>query len=278
MPEFIAIHLSDAALLGCALRAGGARLSLGEGEPAAGVGFFQSDDLLLRKRPLTGEAIADQLAEGVESEAALICSGQLAGAATPPRAYHEEATLPFRFRRWLISFAGDPGALAPARAALLATLPDFLRRLARGESAAEALVLQFLSRLRELGRLDDPELDGTSAARAMAAALGDAERALEARAIPRPPLAMVASNGRSLIALRRGHPLWLRSIDGLDTCARHEVSPQSSAQNALAGSHRALKARLLLSGPIAPGADEGLLAIPEGGLVAIDSQLKLHLM
>ena len=57
MPEFLAIHLSDAALLGCALRCGGVRECSSArriGSVASGVGFFQSDDVLLRKRAARG--------------------------------------------------------------------------------------------------------------------------------------------------------------------------------------------------------------------------------
>ena len=69
MAEFLSIHVSDASLLGCVLRRFASRVSLGESERAAGVGFFQSDDLLLRKRPLGGQpALPEKLAEGVESE------------------------------------------------------------------------------------------------------------------------------------------------------------------------------------------------------------------
>ena len=281
MPEFLAIHTSDAQLLGCALRTAAARVQLAHGSPAAGVGFFQSDDVLMRKRPLGANqpAVPEQLAEGVESEAAIICAGELKLPSHGPRAYHEQATFPFRFRRWLVAFAGDPDGLAPARAALLTAVPDFLRRAARGDSAAEALVLLFLSRLRDLGKLDDPNLQAEPAARALASALGDAERALEAQGVARPPLAIAASNGRALIGLRRGHPLWTRALDGIQHCARHEVSPQMSPHHPFARSHRALQARLLLSGDAtsANHVAEGFAQVPEGGLVAIDRDLAVHI-
>jgi|GEM_PF-990111 len=282
MPEFLAINVSDAQLLGCALGASASRVQLGAGATAAGVGFFQSDDVLMRKRPLGADqrAIPFLLADGVESEAALICAGELALPPHGPRAYQEEATLPFRFRRWLTAFAGDPDGLDAARPALLTSVPEFLRRSARSDSAAEALVLLFLSRLRDLGRLDDPNLDAETAARALAASMGDAERALEAQGIARPPIAIAASNGRSLIALHRGHPLWIRSLDGIPACARHEVSSKTSPHHPLARSHRALQARLILSGD---GQDtsyaaEGFTAVPEGGIVAIDRDLKTLLL
>ena len=278
MPEFLAIHLSDAALLGCALRSAAARVQLGGGS-AAGVGFFQSDDVLLRKRPLPAghPAVPEQLAEGIESDAALICAGELQLPAHGPRAYHESSTLPFRFRRWLFAFAGDPDGLDAARAALLTSVPDFLRRASRGDSAAEALVLLFLTRLRDLGRIDDPDLDAVTAARALAASVGDAERALEAQEIARPPLAIAATNGRVLIGLRRGHPLWLQSLDGIDTCPRHEVMPKMNPHHPLARSHGALHAKVLVSGGAGQNfSAEGYAEVPDGGLVAIERDLSLR--
>ena len=61
--EFFAIHQSDASLLGCILRRLAGKVSLGTVERATGVGFFQSDDVLLRKRPSAGkEAQPEKLA------------------------------------------------------------------------------------------------------------------------------------------------------------------------------------------------------------------------
>src|SRR5438067_854017 len=165
LAEFLAIHQSDATLLGCVLRRLAGRVSLGSSERAAGVGFFQSDDLLLRKRPLGGQAaLPEKLAEGVESEATLICSGT---AGSSSRSFNEQITLPFRFKRWLFATAGQPDSLAPIRPALVKGLPDYLRRSVKGDSAAEGLFFTFLSRLRDVGRLDDHELDAETAARSL---------------------------------------------------------------------------------------------------------------
>ena len=50
--EFICIHETDASLLPCLLRRLKGTVALGPPEVAAGVGYFQSDDVLVRKRPL----------------------------------------------------------------------------------------------------------------------------------------------------------------------------------------------------------------------------------
>ena len=104
MAEFICIHETDASLLPCVLRKLKGSLSLGPPETAAGVGYFQNDDVLVRKRPLASQPphFLERIAEGVESEAVLIATGSLT------RAFKEEATLPIRFKRWLFALAGQP--------------------------------------------------------------------------------------------------------------------------------------------------------------------------
>jgi hypothetical protein len=273
LAEFLAIHQSDASLLGCVLRKLSGKVSLGPQEPAAGVGFFQSDDVLLRKRPLSAPPDASRLAEGVESEAALICSG---GVGLSARSFNEHTTLPFRFKRWLFAAAGEPDTLLPIRSALVDGLPSFLRRSVKGDSAVEALFFNFLSRLRDLGRLDDLEIAAPMAAKALAASVGAAERAFEGLGQPLPKLALVATNGRVMAALRRGHPLQLGLIDGLIPCLRDEIEAGASDLDPRVRSHRMLRAAVVLSGqqPALEGfreLNEGeILAVPRG-LVAIES-------
>jgi hypothetical protein len=269
LAEFLSIHLSDASLLGCVLRRLAGRVSLGDSERAAGVGFFQSDDVLLRKRPLGGQAaIPEKLADGVESEAALICSGAVGPMA---RSFNEQMTLPFRFKRWLFATAGQPESLGPVRSALLKNLPDYLRRSVKGESAAEALFFTFLSRLRDVGRLDDHEVDASTAARSLAAAVGETERAFEQIGLPLPGMAVVVSNGRVMAALRRGHPLMVGMVDGLIPCQRCEIGPTANELDPRVKSHRMLRAAMVLSG--AAVAPEGFREVAEREVVAIPRTL-----
>jgi glutamine amidotransferase len=263
LAEFLAIHQSDASLLGCLLRRLAGKVSLGPSQPTAGVGFFQSDDVLLRKRPSAGQQpLPERLAEGVESEAALICSGAVSG-----HAFSEAVTLPFRFKRWLFAAAGEAEALSPIRAALLERLPDYLRRSVKGDSAAEALFFAFLSRLRDAGRLDDHDIDASTAARALAAAAGEAERAFEQQGKPLPALALVTTNGRVMTALRRGHPLYLGVIDGLVPCQRCEIGEAASELDPRVNSHKMLRAAIFVSGAQAEPA--GFRELVEGEVLAV---------
>ena len=271
MAEFLALHQTDASLLGCLLRRLSGRVTLGPVQPAAGVGFFESDDVLVRKRPLAGlEPAFERLADGVESEAALITSGvALAGA----RTFDERHTLPFRFKRWLFAIAGQTEPLRPARAPLVAALPEYLRRAVTGESAAESLFFTFLARLRDAGRLDDIDVDAQTAARALAAAVGAAERAFEQQGAPLPPLAVVATNGRVMAALRRGHPLWLGQLEGLLPCARCEVAEGGRALDPRVAEHRNLRAAVLVSGVQA--GPSGFRELAEGEVLAVPRDLRI---
>jgi glutamine amidotransferase len=262
--EFLAIHQTDASLLGCVLRRLEGKVSLGSSEAAAGVGFFQSDDVLLRKRPTSGLALPERLAEGIESEGVLICSGAV-GASS--KSFNEQTTLPFRFKRWLFATAGQPDALAPIRAPLHKALPDYLRRSVKGDSAAEILFFTFLSHLRDAGRLDDVDVDAVTAARSLAAAVGEAERAFEQAGQALPPLAALVTNGRVMAGLRRGHPLFLGVIDGLIPCQRCEIGVAASDLDPRVNSHKMLRAALFLSGPQA--APEGFREVAEGEILAV---------
>jgi hypothetical protein len=265
--EFIAIHQTDASLLPCLLRKLKGKASLGAVESAAGVGYFQSDDVLVRKRPLGGQApLAEKLAEGVETEAVIVSTGSLT------RAFSEEATLPLRFKRWLFSVAGQPEALAPAHAALASALPASLRRAARADSAAETIFLTFLSKLRDAGRLDDVDIDAETSAKALAAAVGEAERAFGGERLP--PLAAVVSNGRVLAALRRGHPLWAVRLEGIPECARCEIGAGAKELDPRARAHRVVRGVMLVSGE-QPQPPEGARETSEGEILTLSRDLQV---
>ena len=165
---------------------------------------------------------------------------------------------------------GQPEALAPIRPALVKGLPDYLRRSVKGDSAAEGLFFTFLSRLRDVGRLDDHELDAETAARALAAAVGEAERAFEQLGQPLPGIAAVVSNGRVMAALRRGHPLLVGVIDGLIPCARCEIGPGANELDPRVKSHRMLHAAMVLSGA---ASTDGFREVAEREVIAIPRSL-----
>ena len=275
MAEFLAIHQTDAALLGCLLRQYAGKLLLGGAtETAAGVAYAQSDDVLLRKRPLAEKpALPERLAEGVASEAAVIAAGTAIRGVRG--AFQEESTFPFRFHRWMFSMAGDAEAMRPCRPKLHEGLPDYLRRSVRGEAAAQSLFFDFLSRLREAGRLDDGDVDEATVARSLAGAVGAAERVFEQLGQPMPPLAAVATNGRVMAAVRRGHPVWLGLREGIFGCPRCELPADAADNDPKVRAHRVLKAVVILTGEQA-APPEGFRPLEDGEVLAVSRALEVR--
>ena len=148
--------------------------------------------------------------------------------------------------------------------------PDHLKRSVKGDPPREPLFFNFLARLRDAGRLDDHDVDAPTAARSLAAAVGDAERAFEQQGKALPSLALVASNGRVMAALRRGHPLQIGVVDGLIPCARCEIGNGASDLDPRVKSHSTLRAAMVLSG--ATGTD-GFRELAEREVLAIPRTL-----
>jgi glutamine amidotransferase len=268
--EFLAIHQTDASLLSCLLRRLKGRVALEPAESAVGIGYFQSDDVLVRKRPHAGQTpVLEKVAEGVESEAVLVCTGAVGA---PAGSFREESTLPFRFKRWLFALGGNPDVLAACKPALVQALPHSLLRSAKSDSGTESIFLTFLARLRDAGRLDDFDVDAQTAARALAGAVGEAERACEKAGAPPPKVAVVATNGRVLAALRRGHPLAVGTVEGLTECARCELPAGAPELSPLLRAHKALRAVQVLSGIEAP---EGFRAVADGEILAVARNLEI---
>jgi glutamine amidotransferase len=271
--EFLAIHQTDAARLACLLRQLASKVALGGPDAVAGVGYIESDDVLLRKRPLAGRRpVAEKLAEGVLSEAVVIASGS--ARAQVRSSFSEETTFPFRFRRWIFSMAGAADALALARPRLLQALPDHLRRSVRGDTAAEALFFNFLSRLRDAGRLDDSDADETTVARALASSVGEAERSFEQTGAKLPAIAAVATNGRVMAVVRRGHPVFVKLHEGIFGCPRCELPADAPDNDPKVRAHRMLRALVVATSEQA--APEGFRPLEDGEVLAIGRGLSMR--
>ena len=95
MAQLFGVLVSDPDHLRCQLHRLGGRTHLGEGTEALGLGYFADGDVLFSKRP--GPLADDDLARltGVRSPALI------AAAQGPGFVFEEDATDPFRFRRWL---------------------------------------------------------------------------------------------------------------------------------------------------------------------------------
>jgi predicted glutamine amidotransferase len=116
-----------------------------------GVGFFQSADVLLKRRPLDERrelALSDMIAD-VRSD--LLVAHVRRGTVG---AFRTANTHPFRYQHWLFAQTGTLDGFGALHRRLYDSLPGFLQRSVRGETDGEHLFHLFLSFLHDAGRLD----------------------------------------------------------------------------------------------------------------------------
>ena len=199
-----------------------------------GLGFVQSGDVLLQKRLRSHTAQVDffHLARDLRADAFL-------GRATQgeeDRAHAANADL-FRFRYWLFGAIGQFGDFSQIRSHLLNSIPDFLRRNIRGHSPSEHLFHLFLSFLHDAGLLETLSPQPEPARRALTESVAFVDRLLAASGAASTKLAMVATNGRCLVALSREHPLQYLEIHGISACQLcQDKLPEEKRDRAIAHS------------------------------------------
>lgn len=264
--QLFGVLVSDPDHLRCQLHRLGERAQLGEAE-ALGLGYFADGDVLLSKRPGSlADADLVRLA-GVHSPA-LIAAAQGAGFV-----FDEEATDPFRFRRWLFAMTGEVERFEDLRAPMLAAMPAHVARAIHGLTDREHVFGLFLAELRTTGRLDDLEVPAVDAARSLAQAVRTLDRiAREEDHQTRPaPLAALASNGRVLVGVRRGWPLHYALLEGISTCEVCGIDERTPESDPRRAEHRRLRAVALATA----GPGPGFLEVPDGSTVAVGRSLEI---
>jgi glutamine amidotransferase len=207
------------------------------------VGFIQGGDVLLQKRPRAEAAEVDLYALVHELKADAMVAR--VGFGHQGNITAENAD-PFRFRSWLFGSVGTVPAFEVFRDKLLEAVPDFLRRNIRGSSPSEHLFHLFLAYLHDAGLLDVPSpgpaeiktaLEGTlSFVRRLVA---DASPVGSGATKPAIELALVTTNGRSLVATSMSHPLQYLRVDGISDCpvcrnrAQHDGNGRRISHDAL---------------------------------------------
>lgn len=264
MSQVLALITSDAALLRCELDRVKARFPF-EPRSVVGVGGWQDGQVVQRRYGLG--AATEEAWEAPDSEVSLVASRTLGVGEGM-----EDSAQPFRFRQWLFAAAGTLERGEAVRERLREELPEFLSAAVRGPTWEEAAFARFLAELREIGRIEDGLLDSATAA----ACLSSCARAIEqvsggAGVTTRPGFALVASNGRLVVATRRGEQgLSYALLEGRPECARHELGPNASDAETLVRDHRRRRSVVVASG-IAAG--EGWVSLPEGATLVVDRRL-----
>lgn len=177
-----------------------------------GLAYAQSGDVLLVRTPKASALPVDLV--GPLAEIATDCA--IGQAVHDDRYTGTDNTPPFRYRRWMFAQSGqrDLDRVAPR---LLEHVPEYLRRNMKGKTPAELWFHVFLAMLHDEGILDEPNVPAARIRRTLAATLQlvRAEQA-HAGAADSDIGTIVASNGRSMVAMRQDTPLRLRRLWLLD--------------------------------------------------------------
>jgi predicted glutamine amidotransferase len=234
-------------------------VAVDQASDVVGVGAY--DDGVVTQRFGVGAA-REALWEVPSTDAVLMHAGQLAVGHD-----FEASTQPFRFRQWLFAHAGAVDRPEALRERLVSELPEFIQRVLKGRSLGEAIFGVFLSQLHELGRIEDPGLEGPLAAQLLArTAKIVTVAAEEARHRSRPALNLVATNGRVLVAAHKGNePLVYRLLEGEPTCEVCGLEKGLKDTEPKVREHRRRRSVVLATA-----------ALSAAGWVAIDRKLTLQ--
>jgi predicted glutamine amidotransferase len=180
-----------------------------------GLGFVQGGDVLLQKRPRAEATEVDffSLAKDLHADALI---GRV-GLDEDGRTTAENAD-PFRFRWWLFGLVGDTAGFHHVRERLLQSVPDFLRRNIRGRSPSEHIFHLFLAFLHDAGLLESLSPRPEDVRRALHESVTFVDRLLAAAGSASTRLALVATNGRCLVAESHSYPVQYLEIAGIADC------------------------------------------------------------
>lgn len=267
MAQTLGILTNDPSLLRCQLHRLRARIPF-PAEDALGIGFYDDPNVLLAKRPAgVGPRDLASLVEGIQSPALLAFSSR-------PAVYQEEAMGPFRHRRWLFAMDGEVEGFADLRHDLEASLPLFLARTLRTPSDEEHVFALFLKELHERNRLDDPLLGGPEVSQPLVAAIRALD-ALAAKAGATRPTSLVAmaTNGRILVAVRRGRPLSYLLAEGSGVCELCSLDEGVAGDDPRIRPHRRARSVALSGDPRGGGP---FIEVPDGSLVTVGRALEIN--
>ena len=249
MSHLVAYFGNEPENMSCALfSARNALTSTNHGPEGWALGFIQGGDVLLQKRPRAEAAEIDlyALARDLKADAMIGRVGL-----GPEGNKSAENADPFRYRSWLFGSVGSIPAFELIRDRMLAAIPDFLRRNLRGRSSSEHLFHLFLSYLHVAGILDLPSPNPAQVEGALQGALSFTGRLIQSTGEGEGnerghgmELALVATNGRSLVATVRSHAMQMLRIDGIADCpvCQGRANPNGDGRRI---SHESLRAVII---------------------------------
>lgn len=229
-----------------------------------GLSYYQAGEPLLLKQPRTsGGAPLDLCARMAHLRTQLVL-GQVAGPSAATRSM--ENTQPYRFHHWSYCQIGELPRFDEVLPELQRAIPDFMRRNIHGASADEVLFHLFLAFLNDAGRLDDEQLPAQQASAALRSALAYLDRLQRDHGGPATELCCLVTNGKIVLAARRGLSLVLARQTGYLNIGR------DANERPLSYPH--LRSVLIMGGRAPIGS--GWEAVGEHAVVCVDPSLNIE--
>jgi predicted glutamine amidotransferase len=182
------------------------------GDPLGwGLGFYQSGEVLLRRRPIDDRDEID-LVEAAGDIRTDVLIGHVRRASVG--GLRTENTHPFRYRMWLFAQTGTIFGFERLRERLLSSQPEFLRKNVRGETDSELFFYLFLSFLHDAGHLSDAHVAAEHVAGALRASIALVDRLSAEEGFPANSGDILVTNGEELVAVHREGTLAYRVWHG----------------------------------------------------------------
>jgi predicted glutamine amidotransferase len=180
-----------------------------------GLGFYQSGEVLLRRRPIDERPLID-LAEAATNVRTDVMIGHVRQATVG--ALRTENTHPFRYRTWLFAQTGTITGFERLRERLLASQPEFLRRNIRGDTDSEMFFYLFLSFLHDAGHLNETHVAPEYVAAALRASISLVDRLSAEEGYAENKGDVLVTNGEQMLGVHRNGNMAYRVLKG-----RHDV-------------------------------------------------------
>jgi predicted glutamine amidotransferase len=174
-----------------------------------GIGFYQSGEALLRRRPLDDREVIEIAALNDISSGLMLAQIRTPGVG----ALRTENTPPFRYRDWLFAQRGTMTGFDQIRMPLLERLPEFLRCNLRGETDGEAMFYSFLSCLDEAVGLESDRITSAQIREALRGALARGDQLLARAGLAEAELDWFVSDGEHLVCLHRTGSMMYRRFE-----------------------------------------------------------------
>ncbi len=193
---------------------GSLRVANHGGEPWGwGVGFYQSGEILLKRRPIDDRnelAVADMISE-VRSDI-IVVHVRRATVGT----LRTDNTHPFRYQQWMFADTGTVAGFGKVRSKMMESLPEFLQRGLRGDTDSELLFNLFLSFLHDAGKLDHPVVTPRDVFASLKSSVGLVNRITREAGLPPAQVNVLLATPEYLVAAHYGAPMGYRVLRGRD--------------------------------------------------------------